>query len=102
MVRLKNPWTWFHGIVGAFIGGGSGAIGVAFGAMITDYATGSKFTQNPEQLLYLMFWTFLFSGIVGATQRLAKSPLPEIEETDTTIITKQTTTVTKEQSEKID
>lgn len=75
---MKLNWgVWIYGLGSGFIGGGAGSIGAGFGGMVTDPA---DFTPaHPHHLLVLMGYTFLFSGAITAMAYLAKSPLPQIE-----------------------
>lgn len=87
--RWKDPLVWFRGLLAAFIGGG--AASVASGVI--------SIAQTPEEynlkgglhnLLVMVGGTFGVSGIISAMAYLKQSPLPELEEFDTTFTTKPT------------
>ena len=76
---MKLNWgVWLYGIVGGFIGGGAGAIGSAFGGIVTDPDHFNP-AHGVRHLFILMGWTFVFSGAITAAAYLTKSPLPPPE-----------------------
>ena len=77
--HLKNPWVWLHGLIAAFLAGGASAAAAGIGAMVI---APDKFDAgvNLTNTLKLVGTSFLISGLLGAFQRLSKSPLPEIVE----------------------
>lgn len=98
MRKWKDPLVWFRGLAAAFIGGG--AASVASGVI--------SIAQTPEQynlkgglhnLLVMVGGTFLVSGIITAMGYLKQSPLPELEEVDTSFLMKTTTTTIEQKKE---
>lgn len=78
--HLKDPWIWLHGVVAAFLAGGASAASAGISAMVIapdQFNTGA----NLGNTLKLIGTSFVISGLLGAFQRLSKSPLPEIVET---------------------
>ncbi len=69
-VAGKLDWTgWLRGIVGAFISGGAGAIGAGVAAMHLD-------TMHDLNVIHLMAWTFVVSGLISLAKFLQTSPTP--------------------------
>jgi hypothetical protein len=85
--HLKNPWVWFHGLLAALIGGGSS--GVVAGLAAIGIAP-DKFDMNSNlhNTMKMVGAVFVISAIISAFGYLKQSPLPQIVETDTQIITK--------------
>jgi len=80
---MKLNWSaWLYGLIGGFVGGGAGAIGAAFGGLMTDPDHFNP-SNGPHHILVLMGWTFLFSGAITAAAYLSKSPLPSVEPSTT-------------------
>lgn len=73
-VHLKNPFTWFYGLVNAFITGGCGAVGLM---------TYDPKTFNVHEGLNNLVSAFIAIGVTNAISYLRKSPLPELVETST-------------------
>ncbi len=57
-----------------------------------------NFSSGLHNLLVMVFTIFIVNGIIMAFAYLQKSPLPELEETETTVTVKQTTTIEQKQS----
>lgn len=89
MTKWKNPLVWFRGLIAAFVGGG--ATSVSAGIVVMG-KTPDQYNLNDGlgALLFVMFATFLVSGIMNASFYLSKSPVPELEEVNTTHINKPT------------
>ena len=87
MTRWKNPLVWFRGLLAGFIGGGAGAVTSGF---ISVAQTPDKYNLKDglHNLLVMIIGTFLVAGILNAFAYLQKSPLPDLEEYDTTHIEK--------------
>ncbi len=89
--HLKNPLSWLHGLVAAFIGGGAGATGLA---------VWKPETFNVHDGLSNLCGSFVAIGLTNAFSYLKKSPLPDLIETvtvtSTQTVTKETTTPTPE------
>lgn len=67
----KLDWSgWVRGIMGAFISGGAGSIAAGVAGTYLD-------KQHDLNILALMGWTFLFSGIISLAKFLQTSPVPE-------------------------
>ena len=76
---MNLDWsTWLYGLLSGFIGGGAGAIGSAFGGIMTDPDHFNP-SHGVHHLLVLMGWTFVFSGVITAAAYLKQSPLPPEE-----------------------
>lgn len=73
--------NWVMGLVAAFLGGGSGAIGAAFSTMVI--APQQFNLQNPSALLKNMGLTFLFSGLIAFFAKLHTDPVPTMTTTVT-------------------
>jgi hypothetical protein len=75
--HLKDPLTWLHGIIAAFLAGGASAAASGISAMVI---APDKFNvgANLGNTLKLIGTSFVISGLFGVFQRLSKSPLPEI------------------------
>lgn len=80
----------------AFIGGGAGAVSSGFIA-VGKTPDRYNFNDGIGNLLWMIFGTFVVSGILCAAFYLSKSPLPELEESETTVTVKQTTTIEQKQ-----
>ncbi len=90
--KWKDPLVWFRGLVAAFIGGGAGA--VVAGVIVTGQTPEKyNFGSGLHNLVVMVLATFIANGILMAFAYLQKSPLPELEETETTVTVKQTTTI---------
>ena len=79
MAHLKNPLVWLHGLLAAFINGGSSAVVAAFTATMISPETfnaGAGLTN----VLKMAGGVFVASGAMGAASYLKQSPLPTIEE----------------------
>lgn len=57
-----------------------------------------NFNSGLHNLLVMVSITFVANGIIMAFGYLQKSPLPELEEMETTVTVKQTTTIEQKQS----
>lgn len=86
--KWKNPVVWFRGILAAFVGGGAGAVASGFVAIAQTPAQ-YNINEGLGNLLRMIGSTFLVTGILNAMHALQKSPLPEVEETDTIFIDKK-------------
>jgi len=87
MTKWKNPMVWFRGLVAAFVGGGAGAIASGF-ISVAQTPKEYNFNDGLQNLAVMIVGTFLLSGTVTAAAYLQKSPLPELEEVNTTSINK--------------
>lgn len=87
MTRWKSPVVWFRGLLAAFIGGGAGAVASGFIA-VAQTPQQYNLKDGMQNLLVMIAGTFVVVGIINAASYLQKSPLPELEEGDTTIINK--------------
>lgn len=87
MTKWKNPLIWMRGLLAAFIGGGASAVASGF---IAVAQTPKEYNLNDglTNLLVMIGGTFLVSGIIASSAYLQRSPLPELEEKDTTFIEK--------------
>ncbi len=92
MTKWKDPLVWFRGLVAAFIGGGAGAVASGFIA-ISQTPSEYNLRDGLHNLLVMILGTFLVSGIISTAAYLQRSPVPELEVTQTESVT---TTVTKE------
>jgi len=73
---------WLRGLVGAFIGGGAGAISSGTYLMIQDP---DHFNIHAfGKLIALMGGMFIFNGIIGAALFLHQKPMPGYKATTTT------------------
>lgn len=85
--RFKDPLVWFAGLVSAFLSGGAGA--VTSGASAIAIAPNTfNLNEGLTNTLKMMAANFIVAGLFGFFTRLQKSPLPEIEEVDTTQLKK--------------
>ncbi len=84
--HLKNPLSWLHGLVAAFVGGGAG---------VTGLSLWHPETFNMKEGFSNLRDAFFAIGITNAFAYLKKSPLPDLIETVTVTAT-QVSTVTKE------
>lgn len=87
MTKWKNPLVWLRGLVAAFVGGGAGAIASGF-ISVAQTPQQYNFNDGWKNLVVMIVGTFVLSGTVTAAAYLQKSPLPELEEVNTTIINK--------------
>lgn len=85
--RIKQPILWLRGLLAAFIGGGASAVASGFIAVAQTPAQ-YNFHDGVDNLLRMIGGTFIVTGILTAASYLQKSPLPEIEETDTAFFNK--------------
>jgi hypothetical protein len=68
----KLDWNgWLRGIIGAFISGGAGAIGSGVAGNILD-------KQHDMNIIALMGWTFLVSGVFSLAKFLQVTPTPDV------------------------
>jgi len=73
----RFDWTnWVMGLLAAFLGGGSGAIGAGFSVMVT--APDQFNLQHPQKLLMDMALMFFFSGLIAFMAKLHTNPMPTI------------------------
>jgi hypothetical protein len=81
--HLKNPLVWLHGLIAAFIGGGTSVIvGIS-----VDAAMDGDFKINAKRLGIKA----VITGAIFAGAYLKQSPLPPIVEVDTQQIKKSDT-----------
>jgi hypothetical protein len=67
----RLDWAgWLRGLIGAFVSGGAGSISAGVAGNILD-------KQHDLNILALMGWTFLFSGLFSLAKFLQTSPVPE-------------------------
>jgi hypothetical protein len=78
---------WFRGMLAAFVGGGSGAVASGFLAVAQTPAE-YNLKEGLQNLLVMIGGTFIVTGIVSVAAYLQRSPLPELEEVQTTILNK--------------
>jgi hypothetical protein len=94
MSKYLNLERWFHGLLGAFIGGGSAGVIAGLTASAIAPATfnlGVKLGQTLE----LFATVFIIQGMVSAFLYLSKAPVPELDtEINETKITLTSTTTT--------
>lgn len=83
--HLKNPLVWLHGLIAAFIGGGATTLSAQTGLALAHAAIPEIQTLDLKQ----MGSVFIMAGITNAVLYLKKSPVPEIETTDTQFHEKQ-------------
>lgn len=83
--RWKDPLVWFRGLLAAFIGGGAGAVASGFIA-VARTPNEYNLKDGLSNLLVMIGGTFLVTGIISMAAYLQRSPLPELEEVNTTII----------------
>lgn len=69
--RLKDPWSWLHGLASAFIGGAV----TAFADVGADLIMDGSVTLNAKKLGIKA----VVGGAILAAAYLRKSPLPELE-----------------------
>lgn len=71
-----SSWgIWLHGLLAAFIGGGSGAVSAGFSVSMVDpdhFNTGNGL----HQLVHTMWLTFIVSGLLTTFAYLKQSPVP--------------------------
>jgi hypothetical protein len=94
MMRWKNPEVWLRGLFATFIGGGAGAVSSTFIAVLKTPEQ-YNITNGLANLLYMVFGTFVVSGIVNACFYLQKSPLPDIMDEEETALIRKAVAETK-------
>lgn len=62
---------WIRGVVGAFVSGGAASIAAGFAALKLDHG-------HDLNILELMGWTFLISGVVSLAKFLQTQPVPNV------------------------
>lgn len=109
MSKYLSVEIWLHGLVGAFIGGGAGAVSSGFGAVMVD-PSHFNLAAGLGHTLKLMLVVALVNGVVTMAAYLKQSPVPPLETTKTveTVsavavegqpnVVKASTTVTTEKS----
>lgn len=93
MSKVLLQWeTWVYGLIAGFIGGGANAVIASTAVTMIaphEFNTGAQL----HNLLLLVGFTFLGSGLLSAMAFLAKSPLPPLVTVTTTETTVEPTAV---------
>jgi hypothetical protein len=89
MKHFKDPLVWLRGLFAALIGGGATS-GSSYFAMAGAKAAG---VDVPTLNLNALGVIFLAGALTNVMAYLKQSPLPEVEDVETTVTVKQTTTV---------
>lgn len=93
--KWKNPLVWLRGFIASFITGGAGGVSAAVVAM--GLTPGQyNFQEGFKNVIAMFIGVFVVSGFIGGCAYLQKSPLPELEEEQTTITVKEQVTITSE------
>ncbi len=74
---------WLRGLIAAFISGGAGAV---TSSVVVSFKDPEHFNfSQPAELLSLMFWVFIVSGVFGMFLFLRSKPVPDHKVVKTTV-----------------
>lgn len=84
MGKIVLNWeVWLYGLFAALVGGGASAVVTMVGVNVID-PKDWNFSDHPAHMLELMFFCFIFNGIITVAGYLKNSPLPQVETTEQT------------------